>query len=194
MRAAFVVACKAVTALAGFGAGGAAAAGLTGPVIADWGSNATSLRGQGGAQFAVVCPAGGALGSVWGTDTYTDDSSVCSAAAHAGLASLTAGGSATIEIRPGAASYTGSARNGVTSSSYGSWSGSFVFPAAKPVGTTTTTTPPATPATAKPPASTTTATSAGATAGGSGWAVDTRAYRGKIGSLYRASSARRAAG
>ncbi|HOT02352.1 MAG TPA: hypothetical protein PLY66_15225 [Acidobacteriota bacterium] len=32
-----------------------------------------------------------------------------------------------IEIRPGAASYTGSTRNGVKSSNYGSFGGSFVF-------------------------------------------------------------------
>lgn len=290
MRRAVVVACAAVAALAGFGAAGAPAAGLAGPVIADWGSTATSLRGQNGSQFAVVCPAGGALAAVWGTDTYTDDSSVCSAAAHAGMVSQAAGGSATIEIRPGAASYTGSARNGVTSKSYGSfggsfvfvrgtsgggagvnmggagwtakpsafrtragqrfafvcpaggtvvspwgtdtytddssvcsaavhvglisvaaggtvtiemrpglssytgsthngvtsrnygsWGGSFVFPGATQVGTGTITTPPST--TTRPPA-TTTATPAGVGAGGSGWAADTRAYRGRVGARY----------
>ena len=61
----------------------------------------------------------------WGT--YTDDSSVCSAAVQAGLITLANGGNVTIEIQPGANSYTGSTKNGITSSDYGPWSGSNTF-------------------------------------------------------------------
>ena len=68
-----------------------------------------------------------ALRQLYGTDVYTDDSSICTAAVHAGLISFQAGGSVTIEIRQGQSSYAGSARNGVTSKGYGSWNGSFVF-------------------------------------------------------------------
>ena len=64
---------------------------------------------------------------MWGTDVYTDDSSICTAAVSAGLITFQAGGSVTIEIRQGQSSYAGSTRNGVTSKGYGSWNGSFVF-------------------------------------------------------------------
>src|SRR5687767_9555680 len=99
----------------------------------DWGTNATPHRGKNGQRFYYACPAGGRAGyaNVYGTDIYTDDSSVCTAAVPAGVISFAAGGTVTVEIRPGAASYTGSLRNGVTSQSYGGWQGSFGF-----VGTT----------------------------------------------------------
>ena len=67
---------------------------------------------------------------MWGTDTYTDDSSVCIAAVHAGLITEDEGGRVVIEIAPGEESYTGSEANGITSTDYGSWSGSFTFPRA----------------------------------------------------------------
>jgi hypothetical protein len=72
---------------------------------------------------------------VWGTDVYTDDSSVCTAAVHAGLITLAGGGTVTAEIRPGQSSYKGSTRNGITSSPYASWLGSFIFPGASGGGT-----------------------------------------------------------
>lgn len=96
-----------------------------------WRANAGSHRGEDGEQFDYVCPPGGAPATVWGTDVYTDDSSVCTAAVHAGLISLESGGTVTIEIRPGEDSYDGSERNGVTTSDYGEWGGSFIFPDAE---------------------------------------------------------------
>lgn len=93
-----------------------------------WSTDATSLRGRNGQRFAFGCPAGGVIGGrIWGTDVYTDDSSVCTAAVHAGLISPQGGGTVTIEIRPGLSSYQASTRNGVTSRPYGGWTGSFVF-------------------------------------------------------------------
>lgn len=93
----------------------------------NWSSQATSWRGQNGARFRLSCPSGGATsGRLWGTDVYTDDSSICLAAIHSGIIG-TSGGNVIIEIRPGAASYSASTRNGVTSTAYGSWTGSFVF-------------------------------------------------------------------
>jgi hypothetical protein len=71
--------------------------------------------------------------NVWGTATYTDDSSVCAAAVNYGLITIEAGGTVTIEIRPGLTCkpdlncYEASNRNGTTTQSYGPWSGSFVF-------------------------------------------------------------------
>jgi len=92
-----------------------------------WDTTATSLRGQDGQRATYICPANGKFGSVWGTDLYTDDSSICTAAVHAGLISAARGGTVTIEIRPGANYYSGTTRSGVTSNNYGSWHGSFIF-------------------------------------------------------------------
>ena len=98
------------------------------PKTIDWGATAIHLRGRNGQQFSFNCPAGGVVsGSVWGTDLYTDDTSICTAAVHAGFINSQAGGAVTVEIRPGAASYTASSRNGITSRPYGGWHGSFVL-------------------------------------------------------------------
>jgi hypothetical protein len=81
-----------------------------------------------GSDYDFTCPASGTAGSVWGTDTYTHDSSICTAAVHAGSITLAAGGDVTIRMAAGEASYTGSMRNGITSNDYGTWSCSYVFP------------------------------------------------------------------
>ena len=97
-------------------------------VQATWGTQADSLGGRNGQRFTLICPGNGTLSSrVWGTDLYTNDSSICTAAVHAGLITRAAGGVVTIEIRPGAGAYQSTTRNGVASRSYGSWGGSFVF-------------------------------------------------------------------
>jgi LCCL domain len=100
---------------------------VAGPNAIDSNTNATNQRGKNGQQFSYTCPANIVLNSVWGTDTYTDDSRICSAAIHAGKITQAGGGLVTIEIAPGQASYLGSSRNGVISSSYGSWVGSYFF-------------------------------------------------------------------
>ena len=64
-------------------------------------------------------------GSVWGTDVYTDDSSIAAAAVHAGILKDGEKGVVKITILPGQDSYAGSTRNGVTSASFGAWQGSF---------------------------------------------------------------------
>jgi hypothetical protein len=43
------------------------------------------------------------------------------------LITLAKGGYVTIEVQPGASSYTGSTQNGITSEDYGPWAGSFTF-------------------------------------------------------------------
>jgi hypothetical protein len=98
------------------------------PVDATWNTIATTYRGENGKRYAYICPTIAAIpvDTIWGTDTYTDDSSICLAAVHAGKVTI-AGGTVTIEIKPGQASYTGSTRNGVTSSNYNVWQGSYIF-------------------------------------------------------------------
>lgn len=63
-------------------------------------------------------------GSVWGTGTYTDDSSICKAALHAGVIPK-AGGNVRVQIKPGLASYSGSTANGVTTQKFARWGRSF---------------------------------------------------------------------
>ncbi|PIO24921.1 hypothetical protein AB205_0118360, partial [Aquarana catesbeiana] len=95
------------------------------PVI---GSCSTTARNLQESISIVQCPSECQVngGTVWGTDTYTDDSSICKAAIHAGILGNN-GGLVTVEKTPGQQSYNGSASNGVTTSNYGSWPGSFVF-------------------------------------------------------------------
>ena len=66
-------------------------------------------------------------GSVWGTDIYTDDSVLACAAVHAGVVLPGQTKVVTVTILSGQSSYQGSVRNGVTSSSYGTWPGSYSF-------------------------------------------------------------------
>jgi LCCL domain/Stigma-specific protein, Stig1 len=76
-----------------------------------------------------LCPssAGVSLGTVWGTETYTNDSAICVAAVHAGVMKFATGGAVTVEMSPGRKTYLGSVSHGVTSSSWGAWSCSYRF-------------------------------------------------------------------
>jgi len=77
--------------------------------------------------FGVVCPGGRTIiGSVWGTDEYTDDSGICAAAVHAGVLTLD-GGVVVLERRPGRESYQGLERHGVVSHDYPSWPRGYRF-------------------------------------------------------------------
>ncbi len=95
-------------------------------VQATWSTNAVQYRGQ-NVRVAFDCPRNGGPGNIWGTDYYTDDTSICTAAVHAGLISFANGGRVTIEMRQGAQSYAGTTRYGVRSNPYGNWYGSFIF-------------------------------------------------------------------
>lgn len=80
----------------------------------EWRVNAVNRHGEKGKEFTYSCPAGGeATFSVWGSDVYTSDSSVCAAAVHAGKITPAEGGTVTIVIVAGEPKYEGSARNGV---------------------------------------------------------------------------------
>jgi len=92
-----------------------------------WEANADSLKGKEGETMTLACSPNGTPHNVWGSDIYTADSSVCTAAVHSGLITLQQGGTVTIELRPGRSIYGASERNGVTSQTYGSWPHSFVF-------------------------------------------------------------------
>ncbi|HEV7489656.1 MAG TPA: LCCL domain-containing protein [Rhodanobacteraceae bacterium] len=86
------------------------------------------LRGMNGERYAFRCPPGKPMRSrVAGSGPYTDDSSICTAAVHAGVIHAKDGGEVIIEIRPGQARYAGSDHNYIKSGDYdGTWDGSFV--------------------------------------------------------------------
>lgn len=69
---------------------------------------------------------GDAMGSVWGSGIYTDDSNLAAAAVHAGVLEDGETGVVVVTILPGEEMYTGSEQNGVTSWDYGEWSGSYI--------------------------------------------------------------------
>lgn len=87
-----------------------------------------NLRGLNGERFQFHCPPGKARpGQVIGSGPYTDGSSICAAAVHAGVINAASGGMVTIEIRPGEAHYAASLSHFVQSEGYeGFWSGSFL--------------------------------------------------------------------
>lgn len=88
--------------------------------------NAVSLRGNNGQRFTFNIK-GTTSGVVWGSDIYTDDSNIAKAAVHAGKVSVGQSKTVTIEIRAGQNSYSSTTRNGITTSPYGSWGGSYIF-------------------------------------------------------------------
>ncbi|HMG99846.1 MAG TPA: LCCL domain-containing protein [Terriglobales bacterium] len=92
-----------------------------------WEANATSLNGKDGETLTLACAPNGTAHSVWGSDIYTSDSSICTAAVHSGLITFQQGGTVTVELRPGRPIYGASERNGVTTSDFGSYQHSFVF-------------------------------------------------------------------
>ena len=83
--------------------------------------------GSGSEPLTCQCsPEAARAGDVWGTLTYTADSRICRAALHAG-AITPRGGEVTVLPEQGRDAYTGSSRNGVQTSDYGSYGASFRF-------------------------------------------------------------------
>ena len=96
-----------------------------------------NLRGFNGERFRFRCPPGKpAPGQVIGSGPYTDGSSICAAAVHAGAIRAAGGGLVTIEVRPGQSHYLGSLSHYVQSEDYEEfWSGSFLVIAPEAAGT-----------------------------------------------------------
>jgi len=97
--------------------------------VIDWRTSPLdlNLRGMNGKSYLFRCPAGKPLpGSVTGSGPYTDASSICAAAAHAGALDAQRGGKVMIRILPGRNSYSGAIRNFIQSMEYmHPWGGSF---------------------------------------------------------------------
>ncbi len=71
-----------------------------------------------GAYFTIKCAANCKIGSVWGTDIYSTDSSVCAAGVHAGVINHKSGGSFKVSVVKAPDKYIGSWRNGVKSDNW----------------------------------------------------------------------------
>jgi hypothetical protein len=78
-------------------------------------------------QVLVYQVTGSTTGSVWGTDIYTDDSSIAAAAVHAGLLRPDETGTIMVTILPGRQAYLGSNRHGVASGDYPNWARSYTL-------------------------------------------------------------------
>lgn len=68
---------------------------------------------------------GSNVGTVWGSGIYTDDSLVAVAAVHAGLVKVGETKEIVYIVEPGMHNYTGGERNGISTSNYGAWAGSY---------------------------------------------------------------------
>ncbi len=91
-----------------------------------WETTASGFKSDENLVYKFRCPEHGTEHTVWGSDVYTQDSSICTAAVHAGVITLADGGIVTIEFRPGRLTYGSTVRNGIKTSTYGEYPHSFV--------------------------------------------------------------------
>ncbi|WP_224815220.1 LCCL domain-containing protein [Hasllibacter sp. MH4015] len=118
-----------------FSAALAVTAVFAGPASADWSARVdTDGQGAVGQTGQVQCEPGGTPGPIWGTGTYTSDSSICGAAQHFGWLPQGSGAVVTYRTVPGQQSYQGSSQNGITTNDYGSWGLSFQITGATLLG------------------------------------------------------------
>src|SRR5262249_13064834 len=86
--------------------------------------NLTSFAQQTGKSFYFNVT-GNVSGSIYGTDLYTTDSTLATAAVHAGLPRAGETGVIKVTIEPGAAAYQATTRNGVTSYDWAAYQASY---------------------------------------------------------------------
>ncbi|CAF2394251.1 unnamed protein product [Rotaria sp. Silwood2] len=89
-------------------------------------SNLFSYRANTGQSYVFVLT-GSRSGSIWGTNIYTDDSNLATAAVHSGFVQYNQTSVVTVRILAAQSSYTSTTQNGVTSFAYGYWGGSYSF-------------------------------------------------------------------
>ena len=95
----------------------------------DWNDSATSLDiyNKLDQDYTYICPSGGSIGTIYGTDIYTSGSSICTAAVHSGLINAKDGGEVTIRIQGVQEAYKSTTRNGVKSKDDWNDKESFIF-------------------------------------------------------------------
>jgi hypothetical protein len=90
-----------------------------------WTGGLTSYRGNINSEYDFSVT-GTTTGSVWGcSNLYTDDSALQTTAVHAGYVNNGQTKTVRVRILAGQSSYSGCTQNGVTSTSYTSWEGSY---------------------------------------------------------------------
>lgn len=97
------------------------------PTPISWTTSPNFVKTDAGLRASFECPPEGTAGTVWGSDVYTTDSSVCTAAVHAGKITFEKGGVVTVEFKGGRQTYGATTRNGVTTYNFGQFPNSFVF-------------------------------------------------------------------
>ncbi len=85
------------------------------PTPIGWETMASNFEGETGKTYRFLCPPGGVVSSVFGSEVYADYSSICTAAVHSGIIGLSDGGEVTVEYRPGRELYGSTERNGIKS-------------------------------------------------------------------------------
>ena len=101
----------------------------TGPASNARPTSIANFRGRFG-EVVIVPVTGATTGSVWGSDIYTDDSSLAAAAVHAGILQPGEFGFVSVTILGGQARYSAATKNGIASQEYGEWQGSIRLAAA----------------------------------------------------------------
>lgn len=91
-----------------------------------WDTTAGGFKGEPGRIYKFECTPAGTPQAVWGSDVYTDYSSICTAAVHAGVITVAEGGIVTLEYRPGRAIYGSTTRHDIKTNTTGEYSRSFV--------------------------------------------------------------------
>jgi hypothetical protein len=112
------------------GAQALAGGGVNYPTPIGWTESLASLARSGapGTVMQFVCPPGNTpTAIIWGSDIYTSDSPICVAAQHRGLIAPGGGGLVNVMLLGRQEGFSSTARNGVTSSTYGPWDMSYVF-------------------------------------------------------------------
>ena len=88
-----------------------------------------NMRGRAlapGQRLRCACGPGQMRGSVWGTNRYTADSSICRAALHAGATSPN-GGTVTVYAGGSCPGFVGTTRNGVRTGNWGRYGQTYAF-------------------------------------------------------------------
>lgn len=103
--------------------------GLGGPddlrYLTGWDADGTDL--DVGTVFTLTCEPNGTPGGVWGTDPYSDDSSLCTAAAHAGKITVKNGGVVGGQRIDSRRTLPGGRSNGIDSQPADNWRGAIEF-------------------------------------------------------------------
>ncbi len=101
--------------------------GETGGVTLAWYNTIGDLGLEEGESMTVSLPSGGSEREIWGSDPYTGDSPIGSAAVHKGLLSFETGGTVSVRKLEEKASFAGSERNGIVSGEYDAPNEAYTF-------------------------------------------------------------------